>query len=110
MIAFCMITHVYCVHMASKSIQVRLDSKLKKRVEKIFAGLGIDLPTAVRIFFMKVTSVGGIPFDLLYPEDNYSPEQLAKLDRLVEKIDNGKEKLYGPFSNMKNLLEDLHKR
>lgn len=55
--------------MAKKPIQVRIDEKLKKRVEKIFENLGLDTASAVRIFFMKVVQMGGIPFDVR--DDSY---------------------------------------
>jgi addiction module RelB/DinJ family antitoxin len=50
--------------MAKKPIQVRIDEKLKKRVEAIFDRFGLDTATAIRIFFKKVDLTGGIPFDL----------------------------------------------
>ncbi|TSC60682.1 MAG: DNA-damage-inducible protein J [Candidatus Peregrinibacteria bacterium Greene0416_62] len=94
--------------MASKSIQVRLDERLKKRVEKIFADIGVDTPTAVRMFFMKVAATGEIPFSLqAHQEDHYTPRQLKALDRLAAKA--MKEKLAGPFTTVEALLEDLHR-
>lgn len=64
--------HVFCIFptltMAQKNIQVRLDEKLKREVEEIFAKIGIDTPTAIRMFFLKVVEVGGIPFSLTVNE------------------------------------------
>lgn len=50
--------------MAQKNLQVRLDAKLKQKAEKVFQKIGIDTPTAIRIFFAKVVEFGGIPFIL----------------------------------------------
>ena len=50
--------------MANKPIQARIDEKLKKRVEKIFENLGLDTASAIRMYFIKVVQVGGIPFDI----------------------------------------------
>jgi len=50
--------------MATSLIQVRVDEKLKNEVSEIYESFGIDLPTAIRIFFKKTVSVKGLPFDL----------------------------------------------
>ena len=103
-VTLCTIT---CV-MASKSIQVRLDERLKKRVEKIFAEIGVDTPTAVRMFFMKVAATGEIPFPLkAYEEDHYTPKQLKALDHLAEQAMKGKG-VSRAFTSMDELIEDLH--
>ncbi|MBI3619195.1 type II toxin-antitoxin system RelB/DinJ family antitoxin [Candidatus Peregrinibacteria bacterium] len=95
--------------MATKSIQVRLDHNLKKRVEKVLADIGVDMPTAVRIFFVKVAATGGIPFMLESPQqDEYTPEQIKKLDRLAAKAKRGIG-LSGPFTNVDEMIEDLRK-
>ena len=96
--------------MATKSIQVRLDEKLKKRVEKVLALIGVDMPTATRMFFVKVAATGGIPFLLqVEEEDHYTPAQIKKLDRLAAKAKNEPEKLIGPFTKIEDLVESLRK-
>ncbi len=50
--------------MATSLVQVRVDEKLKAEVSEIYENFGIDLPTAIRIFFKKSVSVKGLPFDL----------------------------------------------
>ena len=44
-------------------LQVRVDDELKNQVTAIYGELGIDLSTAVRMFFKKTVLVGGIPFE-----------------------------------------------
>jgi DNA-damage-inducible protein J len=51
-------------NMATSLVQVRVDEKLKDEVSEIYENFGIDLPTAIRIFFKKTVSVKGLPFDL----------------------------------------------
>jgi len=46
------------------SVQVRLDETLKKDAEAVFDNLGVDAPTAIRIFFKKVVATRSIPFTL----------------------------------------------
>ena len=52
--------------MASSLVQVRIDDELKAQVAEIYESFGIDLPTAIRIFFKKTISMQGLPFDLRY--------------------------------------------
>ena len=56
--------------MAKSLIQVRIDEKLKDEVSEIYADFGIDLPTAIRIFFKKSVLVNGLPFDLRNSDRN----------------------------------------
>lgn len=93
--------------MPSKGIQIRVDQKLKKQVERIFADLGIDTPTAVRIFFTKVAQIGGIPFDMqndMYYR--YSTQELAELDRRRAEASEDAH-LSKTFNSAEDLLDDL---
>lgn len=45
-------------------VQIKVDTETKIDVTNIYESLGLDLPTAVRIFFKKSIAVGGLPFDL----------------------------------------------
>jgi DNA-damage-inducible protein J len=93
--------------MKTKSIQVRLDGDMKKRVEAVLAKIGVDVPTAVRMFFMRVVATGGIPFSLQAEQENhYTPTQIRKIERMVAKAE--KEKPIGPFYNIEDLLKSLH--
>ena len=45
-------------------VQVKIDAETKTDVTNIYESLGLDLPTAIRIFFKKSIAVGGLPFEL----------------------------------------------
>lgn len=45
-------------------IQFRADKQLKEDVSEIYEALGMDLPTAFRMFMQKSKMVRGIPFDV----------------------------------------------
>lgn len=49
-------------------IQFRADKKLKQEVADIYEQLGIDLPTAFRMFMKRSKQIRGIPFDVTLPE------------------------------------------
>ena len=51
-------------------IQARIDDALKAEVEEIFQEIGIDTPTALRMFFKAVVRYKGLPFDLCAKTEN----------------------------------------
>ena len=57
--------------MANRLIQLRIDDELRKEASDVYARLGIDLPTAIRIFLTRSVQVRGIPFSMILPEENY---------------------------------------
>ena len=49
--------------MSQTMIQVRVEKDIKERVSDIYEAIGLDLPTAIRMFLKKSILVGGLPFD-----------------------------------------------
>ncbi len=45
-------------------LQIRLEKNLKNEVSSLFDQLGIDIPTAVRMFFKRALVEKGLPFDV----------------------------------------------
>ena len=58
-------------------IQFRADKALKKEFTEIYEMLGMDLPTAFRMFMMRSIMVKGLPFEATLPE-NVIARQAAK--------------------------------
>lgn len=50
-------------------IQFRADKALKQEVAEIYEKLGMDLPTAFRMFMVKSKMVRGLPFEATLPEN-----------------------------------------
>jgi len=48
----------------NEQIQIRIDAATKKEAKKIFDGLGIDISSAVKLFFRQVINAKNIPFEL----------------------------------------------
>jgi DNA-damage-inducible protein J len=55
----------------TQAVQIRIDKDLKDKAEKALESLGLDLPTAIRIFLTKVVATHSIPFELKneFPSD-----------------------------------------
>lgn len=49
-------------------IQFRADKELKQEVTEIYERLGMDLPTAFRMFMARSKMVKGLPFEATLPE------------------------------------------
>ena len=49
-------------------IQFRADKELKQEVSDIYEQLGMDLPTAFRMFMKRSRQVRGLPFDATLPD------------------------------------------
>lgn len=49
-------------------IQFRADKELKQEVAEIYETLGMDLPTAFRMFMIRSKMVKGLPFEATLPE------------------------------------------
>jgi len=56
-------------------IQFRADKALKREVAEIYEALGMDLPTAFRMFLAKSKQVRGLPFSATLPAEESAKEQ-----------------------------------
>lgn len=91
----------------TKAIQIRVKEKLKRDAESIFEDLGLDTPTAIRLFLKKVVVTKSIPFELKIPltENGFTPE----FEREILKASVDKN-VIGPFSSAAKAIAHLHKK
>ena len=59
-------------------IQFRADKALKQEVADIYNQLGMDLPTAFRMFLNKSKQVRGLPFEAVLPPENNKREDFRE--------------------------------
>jgi DNA-damage-inducible protein J len=52
---------------ASKNLQVRVPNQLRNEANAVLADIGLDLPTAVRLYLTKIVQTRSIPFSLEAP-------------------------------------------
>lgn len=50
--------------MATTNLNVRVDEKLKKDAETLFAELGLNLSAAITVFLKSAVDYNGIPFEI----------------------------------------------
>lgn len=89
------------------TIQVRIDSKLKKDVSKIFESLGLDLSSGIKMYFNQVLLKKGIPFRVL-TENGYTPEfekaMVADAEETIALYRAGKIKAYDSLEEMEKSI------
>lgn len=69
-------------------VQARVDKELKQEVTEIYEALGMDIPTAIRMFFVRSKMVRGIPFDTTLPKEIITrSEALSALDDMFKQAE-----------------------
>ena len=56
-------------------IQFRADKNLKNEVAAIYEAIGMDLPTAFRMFMLRSKACRGLPFPATMPEKQITSEE-----------------------------------
>lgn len=48
----------------NEQIQIRIDAKTKREAKKVFDSLGMDMSSAIKLFFRQTIIARNIPFEL----------------------------------------------
>lgn len=78
--------------MSTATLQVRLDSQLKKDADRFFASTGLDTTTAVRLFLRQVLIRKAIPFEIISDDPFLSPANQKVLKESIRQLEAGKGK------------------
>lgn len=90
--------------MATTPTQIRIDSDIKAQANTLFAGLGLDMSSAVNLFLHQCVLRGGLPFAVEIPQ--YSERTLnamAEAKRISRSPDI---KGYTSMEELKAALEE----
>ena len=82
----------------SKTIQIRVDDYLKKTADNLFASLGLDTSTAIRMFLAISIENGGIPFEVKLPNDSLKKAMNDVLNR---------RNLSEPYVNVNDAIQSM---
>lgn len=66
-------------------IQFRADKVLKQEVTEIYEALGMDLPTAFRMFMTRSKQVRGLPFEATLPENTITRTEALNAFELLRR-------------------------
>lgn len=71
-------------------IQVRVDDDLKHKAEALFNELGLDTPSAIRLFLKQSIIHHSIPFPITAPDDFFNDYNMKTLKESISQLDQGK--------------------
>lgn len=71
------------------TIQIRIDKKTKDATKKILSKLGLDISTAIKLYFYKINKLKGLPF-LLLTENGFTSREENEILKLSAEAKKGK--------------------
>ena len=90
--------------MATVPTQIRIDRDIKEQVSTLFAGLGLDMSSAVNMFLHQCVLRGGIPFSIEMPR--YSQSTLAAMNEARRISRDPNVPSYDSMDDLKRALEE----
>ena len=76
--------------MATSTLQMRVDSNLRRQAEDFFNGAGLDMSSAVRLFLKQVVIRRRIPFDVIAEDPFWSDANPRVLAEPIRSLEEGK--------------------
>jgi DNA-damage-inducible protein J len=78
--------------MKTAVLQVRLDGKLKKQAESVFNKMGLDIPSATRLFYKQTVLKRRLPFFVTAEEEDpfYSEANQRAIKEAITRLEAGK--------------------
>ncbi len=89
------------------TLQVRIDEKTKKMAKKVLDRIGMDMSSAVKVFFRQIVITNGLPFQPL-TENGLTEKQEREILKASAEAKKGIN-VSGPFDNAKDLIDELNK-
>lgn len=80
--------------MATSTLQIRVDSELRKEADKLFALAGLDMSSAVRLFLRQSVIRRRLPFEVVSenPDPFWSETNQRILRESIESYERGEAK------------------
>lgn len=78
-------------------INVKVDDELKKDASKVFASMGMDLSTGIKIYLKRVTQDNKLPF---------TPKATSELDQAIAEADRGEVESFNSFDDWADSLNE----
>ena len=90
-----------------KTIQVRLSEALKISTEQVLEDIGIDMPTAIRLYCKKISHTKSIPFALTVAGGHeFTAQELKEIEKRERETRQGKN-LSPSFSSSQEAIKYL---
>ena len=84
------------------TMTIRVNSTTKRRAQRLFSELGLDMSSAINIFLKKSVAEERIPFEVSRAEKPNLATQ-----RAIARVEKGKD-LVGPFKTVEEAMDYLN--
>lgn len=89
--------------MSTTSMNIRMDSAVKKQAQELFAALGMDMTTAVNIFLRQSIRRRGLPFSVtLNGPNNETLEAIAEVREMKKHPEQ-----YKGYTDVDAMMKDM---
>ncbi len=89
--------------MSKVSTTIRTDSDIKSQAQQIFTSMGMDMSTAINIFFHQVIRKNGLPFEVVATTPNLETrEAIAEVQRMKADPSLGK-----GYTDVDDMMKEL---
>ncbi len=75
--------------MSSCTLQIRIDSDLRREADSLFSGAGLDLSSAVRLFLRQAVIRRRLPFEVIGADPFFSDANQRALAESIRSIERG---------------------
>jgi len=75
--------------MSTITLQIRVDNALKREADALFADVGMDTTTAVRLFLRQAVIRRALPFEVIAPDPFHSDANKEVLMRSIAQLEQG---------------------
>ena len=89
--------------MQTANINIRTDSKLKKKADLLYNKLGLNMSTAINMFLMESVRTNSLPLTLKLNEPN--EDTLRAIEESKEIVKNKKSKGYNNIKDLRKALD-----
>lgn len=91
----------------STIINVRADAVQKKKANKIFKELGLDMSSAIKLFLQQVILTKSIPFPIRTANGFTVEQEMAMLKDIAELEEQIKDGTAKSYNSARELLDDI---
>lgn len=84
-------------------IQIRIDSKTKNEARKVLEIIGLDLSSAVKLFFKQIIIARNLPYEIR-DENGFTLKKAQELRESIAEAKNSAKKFNSAKSLIKNVL------
>ena len=91
--------------MAQTNLTIRIDEGIKREAEILFNMIGMNMSTAINIFFRQAVREQAIPFELKPYDDYYTGTRLSRIIHSIGQAEHG-EIVTKPLAELETMAAD----